>query len=61
MSTAHDSPDSTGSGFLERHRRVTATGGLLLLVLLGVLLGAAVGVLLVRLVQLLTATLTGLA
>ncbi|WP_166140785.1 hypothetical protein [Nocardioides ochotonae] len=61
MSTAHDSPDSTGAGFLERHRRATATGGLMLLVLLGVLLGAAVGALLVRLLHLLIETVTGMA
>lgn len=61
MSTAHDSPDSTGTGYLERHRRATATGALVLLVLLGVLLGAAVGMFLVRLVHLLIDTVPGMA
>lgn len=54
MSTAPDPHDTTGSGFFERHRKVTATWALLLLVLLGVLVGTAAGVLLVRLVHMLT-------
>ncbi|NPC96563.1 hypothetical protein [Nocardioides sp. zg-DK7169] len=61
MTTAHDSPDGTPGGYLERHRRATATAGVVLMVLLGVLLGATVGLLLVRLVHLLLGALPGMA
>ena len=60
MSTTPDSPDAARLPYYERHRRVTATWGITLMVVLGLLLGVAVGALLVGLVHLVTGVLAGL-